>query len=130
VFENALKDLRAQGAILVDVKDFDEAPIGKAEGLVLNTELKADMAAYLASTDPTKVKTRTLADLIAFNAAEPKEMVWFGQETFEKAEKTKGLSDPDYLKALADSKRLAGSEGIDRILKETGAVAILSLIHI
>ncbi|ENZ81211.1 MULTISPECIES: amidase [Caulobacter] len=126
VFENALKDLRAQGAILVDVKDFDEAPIGKAEGLVLNTELKADMAAYLASTDPTKVKTRTLADLIAFNAAEPKEMVWFGQETFEKAEKTKGLSDPDYLKALADSKRLAGPEGIDRILKETGAAAIIA----
>ncbi len=126
VFENALKELRAQGATLVEVKTFDEGPIGKAEGLVLNTELKADMAAYLASTDPTKVKSRTLSDLIAFNKSEPKETVWFGQETFEKAEKTKGLTDPDYLKALADSKRMAGPEGIDRILKETGAVAIVA----
>lgn len=126
VFEQALKDLQAQGATLVEVKDFDEGPIGKAEGVVLYTELKADMATYLASTDPKKVKSRTLADLIAFNKATPKEFEWFGQESFEKAEKTKGLTDPDYLKALADSQRLAGPEGIDRILKETGAVAIVA----
>jgi amidase len=126
VFEQALKDLQAQGAILVDVKTFDEGPIGKAEGVVLYTELKADMAAYLGSTDPKKVPSRTLADLIAFNKATPKELEWFGQESFEKAEKTKGLTDPDYLKALADSKRLAGPEGIDKILKDTGAVAIIA----
>jgi len=126
VFERALKELQAQGAILVDVKEFDEGPIGKAEGVVLYTELKADMAAYLASTDPNKVPARTLADLIAFNKVTPKEFEWFGQESFEKAEKTKGLTDPDYLKALADSKRLAGPEGIDKILKDTGAVAIVA----
>ncbi|NQE60558.1 putative secreted amidase [Caulobacter sp. RHG1] len=126
VFEAALKDLQAQGAILVEVKAFDEGPIGKAEGLVLYTELKADLATYLASTDPKKVPTRTLADVIAFNAATPKELEWFGQETFEKAQATKGLTDPEYLKALADSKRLAGPEGIDRILREAGAIAIVA----
>jgi amidase len=52
VFEQALKDLKAQGATLVEVKDFDEGPIGKAEGVVLYTELKVDLNAYLASTDP------------------------------------------------------------------------------
>ncbi|NGM51114.1 amidase [Caulobacter sp. 602-2] len=126
VFEQALKDLAAQGAKLVEVKAFDEGPVGKAEGLVLFTEFKADIAAYLASTDPKKVQTRTLADLIAFNAATPEELRWFGQETFERAQATKGLDDPDYLKAKADAKRLAGPEGIDRILKETGAVAIVA----
>lgn len=126
VFEAALKDLQAQGAILVEVKTFDEGPIGRAEGVVLYTELKADMAAYLGSTDPRKVPSRTLADLIAFNKATPKEFEWFGQETFEKAELTKGLADPDYLKALADAKRMAGPEGIDKILKETGAVAMIA----
>ncbi|PVM90220.1 amidase [Caulobacter radicis] len=126
VFEQALKDLAAQGATLVEVKAFDEGPIGKAEGLVLFTEFKADIAAYLASTDPKTVKPRTLADLIAFNTASPDELRWFGQETFEKAQATKGLGDPDYLKAKADAKRLAGPEGIDRILKETGAVAIVA----
>jgi amidase len=126
VFEQALKDLKAQGATLVEVKDFDEGPIGKAEGVVLYTELKVDLNAYLASTDPAKVKTRTLADLIAFNAATPKEMEWFGQETFIKAQATKGYDDPEYIKALADGKRLAGPEGIDKILKDTGAVAIVA----
>jgi len=126
VFEQALKDLAAQGATLVEVKAFDEGPIGMAEGVVLYTELKVDLAAYLASTDPKTVPSRTLADLIAFNKATPKEFEWFGQESFEKAEKTKGYSDPDYIKAAADAKRLAGPEGIDRILKETGAVAIVA----
>jgi amidase len=126
VFEQALADLKAQGATLVEVKAFDEGPIGAAEGVVLYTELKVDLAAYLASTDPKKVPSRTLADLIAFNKATPKEFEWFGQESFEKAEKTKGYSDPDYIKAAADAKRLAGPEGIDKILKETGAIAIVA----
>jgi amidase len=126
VFEQALKDLKAQGATLVEVKEFDEGPIGKAEGVVLYTELKVDLAAYLASTDPKRVPSRTLADLIAFNKATPKEFEWFGQESFEKAEKTKGYDDPEYIKALADSKRMAGPEGIDKILKDTGAVAIIA----
>jgi amidase len=126
VFEQALKDLKAQGATLVEVKDFDEGPIGKAEGVVLYTELKVDLNAYLASTDPKKVKTRTLEDLIAFNAATPKELEWFGQESFIKAQATKGYDDPEYIKALADGKRLAGPEGIDKILKDTGAIAIVA----
>jgi amidase len=126
VFEQALKDLKAQGATLVEVKDFDEGPIGKAEGVVLYTELKVDLNAYLASTDPKTVKTRTLEDLIAFNKATPKELEWFGQESFEKAQATKGYDDPEYIKAAADAKRLAGPEGIDKILKAAGAIAIVA----
>ncbi len=96
---------------------------------MLYTELKVDLNAYLASTDPAKVKTRTLEDLIAFNKATPKEMEWFGQESFEKAQATKGYDDPEYIKAVADGKRLAGPEGIDEIPKDTGAVAIVAPDH-
>ncbi|MGH1559569.1 amidase family protein [Caulobacter segnis] len=126
VFEQALKDLRARGAILVDVKDFDEGPIGKAEGVVLYTELKADMAAYLASTDPKMVKSRTLADLIAFNKATRRSSNGSARKASRRPNRPRGLTDPEYLKALADSKRLAGPEGIDKILKGTGAVAIVA----
>jgi amidase len=42
----------------------------------------------------------------------------FGQELFEKAEATQGLDDPAYLAARATSLRLAGAEGIDRMLAE------------
>ena len=118
-FEAALAVMKAQGAVLVDITAGPKrSDIGAGELIVLLTELKADMAAYLATT-PANVKTRTLADLIAFNKANAAaEMGLFGQDTFEKAEQTKGLTDPVYLKARETSLRLAGSEGIDKMLAD------------
>ena len=126
VFEEALATLRAAGAQIVDAPKIDEAPVNTAEHTVLFTELKAGLNAYLATSNAL-VKTRTLADIIAFNDANAStELRWFGQESFIEAEATKGLADPAYLKAKADAKRLAGPEGIDRVLKATGAVALIA----
>ena len=62
---------------------------------MLLTELKADMAKYLATTPGPDRRLARLDDLIAFDNAHPKqEMRLFGQEMFEQAEKTKGLGDP------------------------------------
>jgi amidase len=92
---------------------------------VLLSEFKADLNAYLASTPPT-VRTRTLADLIAFNNANAAaEMPLFGQDIFEGSEKTKGLDDPEYRKVRATSLRKAGVEGIDKMLKEHKVVALV-----
>src|SRR3982751_3330882 len=46
-FETALAVLRERGATLVEIKKFDDKPIGSNETTVLLTELKADMAKYL-----------------------------------------------------------------------------------
>ncbi|UVO55272.1 amidase [Sphingomonas sp. SUN039] len=124
VFEAALAKLAGAGAVLVDIARVDVPPgLGKAEGLVLYTELKVDLDAYLATT-PTTVKTRTLAELIAFNRDHAaKEMPFFGQETFIKAQATKGLSDPDYLAALKLSRD--GARGVlDRLMADN-KVALL-----
>jgi amidase len=128
VFEAALARLRAAGATLVEIRvGPDTKALGAAEELVLLTEFKADVEAYLATTDQAKVPSRTLADLIAFNLAHAdREMPLFGQELFEAAEKTGGLSDPTYLAALATGKRLAGPEGIDRMLAANGVVALVA----
>jgi len=125
-FEEALRTLTAQGAILVDIDKFEgRDEIGRNEFTVLLTELKVDMAAYLATTPPA-VRTRTLADVIAFNAAHADaELALFGQDTFDKAEKTKGLDDPDYKKAREASLRRAGPEGIDKLLKDNNVVALV-----
>ena len=125
-FDAALQVLRAQGAILVEIKEFkSRGDMGQNEFTVLLTELKTDLNAYLATTPPA-VRTRTLADVIAFNAAHAdSELALFGQETFEQAQKTKGLDDPDYKKARATSLRLAGAEGIDRMLKDHGVTALV-----
>ena len=118
LFEQILALLKREGAILVEIKAFDDKGMGEAELLVLLTELKVGMNAYLATT-PNTVKTRTLADVIAFNKANAAtEMGLFGQELFEQAEKTKGLDDPAYKRARALSLRKAGAEGIDRMVRQ------------
>ena len=124
-FDTALSILRQQGAILVDIKKFDDKLIGKNENIVLVAELKADMAKYLKSS-PAPIQARTLADLIAFNKAhEQQEMSLFGQELFEQAEKTKGLGDPAYKKARQISFTAAGPNGIDKLLKQYDVVALV-----
>ncbi len=128
VFEQALAALKAAGAVLVEI---DKSPIGpdlsKNERIVLMTELKADLNAYLATTKPEQVPSRTLADLIAFNKAHADvEMPLFGQETFEVAEQTQGLTDPAYLTAKADAHRAAGPDGIDALLKANQVSALVA----
>lgn len=126
VFEAALNVLRAKGATLVDITALDgREKIGDAEFKVLLTEFKADLNAYLATT-PATVKTRTLADLIALNAAHSRELALFGQDVFVQAEGAKGLADPEYLAARALSLRLAGAEGIDALLAKFKVTALVA----
>ena len=127
-FERALAALRAAGAEVVEIQQgpADLRAIGGWELTVLLTELKHDLNAYLASTDPTQVKTRTLADVIAFNAAEPRETVLFGQDLFERAQATGGLTDPAYVEARAKSLQAAGPDGIDRMMAEHRVVALIA----
>ncbi|HUE78326.1 MAG TPA: amidase [Sphingomicrobium sp.] len=117
-FETALAVLREQGAVLVDIKEFDDKDIGDNEYAVLLTEFKAGLNAYLAGS-PAPIAVRSLADLIAFNNAHARqEMPLFGQDIFEKAQATKGLTDPAYTKARRTSFRAAGPNGIDRMLSQ------------
>ena len=119
LLDAALATLEAEGAVIVRIADTRTGleELGGAEFEVLLTELKADMAAYLASL-PGAGLPKTLAELIAFNKAQPEELRWFGQETFELAETKGGLDSEAYRTAKEKAARLAGPEGIDRLLKE------------
>jgi amidase len=116
VFEKALAALKAQGAILVDIKAFaGQEQLAKDEQAILITELKQDLNAYLAAAAPA-VTVRDMGALIAFNKANAaREMPWFGQEFFEQAQVSKGY-DAEYHRIAAEAKRLAGAEGIDKLL--------------
>jgi amidase len=128
VFDKAMATLKAAGAVLVEIKRFpNDEDIGKLENLVLMTELKADLNTYLATTSPDRVPSRTLADLIAFDRADAaQEMPLFGQDQFLEAEHTKGLGDPQYLKAEADARRLTGPEGIDKMLADNKVSVLIA----
>ena len=123
-FDRALAVLRAGGAELVEVEAPQLPGIGAAELAVLQTELRADLDAYLATTPPA-VTTRTLDQVIAFNRAHAAtEMPFFDQETFEAAANTRGPADPGYLAARAKSFRLA-SEAIDGLLARARATVLV-----
>jgi amidase len=124
-FEAALAVLKAQGAVLVDVTDKPKTDgMGDAEFDVLKFELKTDLDKYLATT-PAAVKTRTLADVIAFNKANADaEMPFFGQEIFQMAEASKGVDEPTY-KAQRDKSLTLAKGTIDTILKNANATMLV-----
>ena len=115
VYAAALSRLRAAGAILIQVPQPDMQPIQSAEQRLLLEEFKTQIDAYLAAMPPA-VKTRTLAALIRFDRHSPAELQYFGQELFQQAERTDGENSRDYAELLAKARRLAGPEGIDRLL--------------
>jgi amidase len=117
LLQRALVVLRAYGAEIVEIKELGGPKEEPKQLDVLLTEFKAGLNAYLATT-PASVRTRTLADIIAFNKASPRELALFGQDLFEKAEATKGLADPEYRKARSDGIAYAGANGIDRLLRQ------------
>jgi amidase len=126
LYDAALKKLQAAGAELVEVTLPKTPDLDQAEAIVLGTELKEDLNAYLATT-PATVTTRTLAEVIAFNQRTPRELALFGQETFVRAqEKGKGYSDPAYIDALKTAQTLARG-ALDGLLTEHHLDALVSL---
>ena len=97
----AIVDLKRLGAVIVDPADI--ATLGEtdeSEFEVLLYEFKADLNAYLAGLG-AKTPYKTLKDLIRFNEENrDREMPYFGQEIFEKAEAKGPLTEKAYLDAL------------------------------
>lgn len=119
VFAEALDALVEAGATLVD--DLSLAlreEIRPHELIVMMTEFKVGLNAYLAGLGP-ETPVRTLADVIAFNEAHAgRTMPYFGQEILLMAEETGGLEDQVYQTALAVSRRLTRENGIDKALRD------------
>ena len=127
LFERALEVFRRAGAVLVNLPNGpDLDAIGSLETVVLTTEFKVALNNYLATT-PRSVTSRTLSQVIAFNDAhKDREMGLFGQDLMLKADATAGLGDTGYLRARAEAKRMAGLEGIDRLLTQYDLATIVA----
>ena len=119
IMKTSLDVLKRLGATLVDPADMTTT--GKyddTEQEVLLYEFKTDLNKYLSGLN-ANVRPRTLADLIKFNEENhDREMPYFGQELFTKAQEKGPLSDPKYKKALARNQQLSRAEGIDAVLKK------------
>jgi amidase len=119
LMEEALGLIKRQGATLVDPADIETfGKFDDSELLIFMYELKADLNAYLARLGPS-APVRTLKDIIEFNDRNrQKEMPYFGQDLFVKAEGKGPLTEKTYLDALAKNHQLARTEGIDAIMEK------------
>ena len=127
VVEQAIADMKAQGAVIVDPADIPTASkMDACENEVLLYEFKANLNKYLAARGPSS-PVRSLKELIAFNEREKaREMPFFGQELFISAQKKGPLSAPVYRTALAKCRALASAQGIDLVLRRYRLDAIVA----
>ncbi|BDW81712.1 amidase [Erythrobacter sp. Dej080120_24] len=119
VFEQALADLEAAGAVLVDIEFEPNREMYGDSYTVLKYELREEMGKYLASIPAMEGQDtpRSLADLIAFNEANAAtEMRWFDQSIFLEAEAT--TDREAYEKARENAVRIAGEETLDVLLAD------------
>jgi amidase len=113
----AIEEMKRQGAVMVDPADIEG--IGKLDDpelVVLTYELKADLNAYLARLGPG-APVHTLKEIIDFNERNrEKEMPYFGQDLFLKAEARGPLTSKEYLEALEKNRQMARQNGIDAVM--------------
>ena len=127
LIEQALDAMKKQGATLIDPADI--ATLGKfdeSELTVFMYELKADLNSYLARLGPS-APVRTLKDIIDFNDRNAqKEMPYFGQDLFLKAEAKGPLTTKEYVDALQKNRQLARIEGIDALMNKHNLDALVA----
>jgi amidase len=124
--EKELEVLKAQGAILIDVKVPNVDKYNDTESTVLLYEFKPDLASYLANYAP-HAPIKGMADVIAFNNKNTaREMPHFGQEHLIAAEGKAGLDSKEYQEALATNLRYSREEGIDQVLRENKLDALVA----
>ena len=127
LMEQSLDAMKKQGATLIDPADIETlGKFDESELLVFMYELKADLNAYLANLGPNG-PVRTLKDIIDFNDRNrQKEMPYFGQDLFLKAEAKGPLTEKAYLDALEKNHQLARIEGIDATMDKYHLDAIVA----
>ena len=126
---DAIDVMKRLGAEVVDEVKLETTAatqLSDAEFEVMMYELKADLNAYLAARPGVKVKT--LADVIEFNNRNAsREMPYFTQENFVKAQEKGDLKSKPYLDALEKCRKLSRTDGIDAVLAKYKLDAIFSI---
>ena len=117
LMNDVIGEMKRAGAEITDPADIPT--LGKfddSEQLVLLYELKADLGAYLARRG-SAAPVKSLQDVIEFNEKHTeKEMPYFGQDMFLKAQEKGPLTTKEYVDALANNHRLSRADGIDFIM--------------
>jgi amidase len=125
LMNHLLEEMKQHGAIIVDPANLpSHGKFDDTEMTVLMYELKADLNAYLPGRPGAP---QSLKEIIAFNELhKDKEMPYFGQDLFVRAEATGPLTTKEYLDALGANHRLSRKEGIDAVMDQFHLDAIVA----
>lgn len=114
VFDEAIAVLKKSGAEIIDpveiptIGKFDEQEL-----LVLLYDFKNDLNAYFQWLG-AGATVKSMKEVIEFNERHAdRELKYFGQDLMIQAEAKGPLTSEEYLKALADCRRMSREEGID-----------------
>ncbi|TQV85391.1 amidase [Aliikangiella coralliicola] len=118
VFDKAKTQFKKLGAVFVDeLKVEPYETFGKDSYDVLLYEFKHDLNQYFAGL-PGELNQLTLEKLIKFNRQNAdKEMLFFQQEIFEKAQEKGNLSEATYQTALTNIRKATREDGLDKLFK-------------
>ena len=121
----AIDKMKALGATIVEIDYVEKIDaLGGDELNVLEYEFKDGVNKYLAKANG---KMKSLKDVIEFNKKnEDTAMPYFKQEILEKSEKTKGLDETEYKKALLQSHE-GGKKLLNDIMDSNNLDAITGL---
>ena len=123
---DAIDALKQAGAVIVDPADLPtHGKFDDSEFEVLLYEFKADLNKYLAERGGGA--PRSLKELIDFNERNrDREMPYFGQEIFIKAQEKGALNSKPCLAALAKNHRMSRAEGIDAVMTKNKLDALIA----
>ena len=127
VFSAAVDAMKHEGAVLIDPVEVPSAEkFMDSELQVLLYEFKADLNSFLAAAP--NVPVHSLRDIIDFNKAHSdRELQFFGQDLFLKAQKKGPLTDEAYVRALAKNHRFTRTEGIDAAMDKYRLDALVAM---
>ena len=117
LMNSVIDAMKRAGSTILDPVDLPTfGKFDDTELTVLEYELKADLNAYLARLAPG-APVRTLKDVIEFNERNhDRELKYFGQDIFLKAQEKGALTETEYIDALAKNRQLSRAEGIDAVM--------------
>src|SRR5687767_13764739 len=127
LMNDLIAEIKKLGAVIVDPADIPTSgKFDDSELEVLLYEFKSDLNAYLAGLG-SKTPVHSLKEIIAFNESNrEKEMPYFGQDLFIKAEAKGPLTDKKYLQALQKNHLLSRTQGIDFVIRKHRLDALIA----
>jgi amidase len=127
LMNDLIGELKKLGAVVVDPADIPTSgKFDDSELEVLLYELKADLNNYLRRLG-SSAPVHSLKEVIEFNERNrDREMPYFGQDLFIKAQAKGPLTEKKYIQALAKNHLLSRRQGIDFVMRKHRLDALIA----